>query len=477
MKTTPIPKITLVILTPLFVLNVFGQEQEMFKSFPPKWEVEIGNTAHRSNVAFTNKHLIIGSNGMHYMDSREDEKAGVYMINRRTGKVDKTLAKTGTGDLDVCGVLVHKNKIYFGNDNGEFFCYNQQGNLIWRNYCSAQVEHAPVIIKRYGKEVLVYTSLSGELRAVNPNNGRTIWKNYPKTFKGWKPDDGVNYMQVSTRDYSSPIYFTQPVVVDLNKDGNDELLFNLYDSEAVAYSGVNGREKFRIKQAYFTRFEVLLAGRANETILTFNHKSVPGKSFKEGKNITHTPYEYPGYVQANNHRGDSTNATMIPDFEWNGEKSLNHFKKNNGNVVIATQADIIEINAKAQIVKSLRRSGTYERKSYYTGDIDTTEFLGGYNSLIGTDVFMYKGNRCLMVMDQDYRTAPKGKYSGKAKITIFKEDLSAIVDVFEFPASSEFPPTIADVDKDGAKDLLVSLRNGKLYCLALENVKTVVQSK
>ena len=86
--------------------------------FDLHWSTQMGSASFRSNVIVTNNSLIIGSNGTDFMDYYiSDKKSGVYTINRKSGAIMQHFANEPLGDMDVTGLLLYNNRLYFGNDN------------------------------------------------------------------------------------------------------------------------------------------------------------------------------------------------------------------------------------------------------------------------------------------------------------------------------------------------------------------------
>lgn len=131
------------------------------------WETEIGKTTFRTNISLSPSYLIIGSNGDNYRDAYiTDNRNGVHMINRKTGKRVRNFSHGSFGDLDVNGTLIYNNLIYFGNDNDEFICADFKGDIKFSLPVSGDVESEAVLIKINGKDALVFGTEAGELRAI-----------------------------------------------------------------------------------------------------------------------------------------------------------------------------------------------------------------------------------------------------------------------------------------------------------------------
>ena len=121
----------------------------------------------------------MGSNGMNYMDyNLFDKKSGIYVMDAATGTIRSHFGNEVLGDMDVNGVLFYKNRIYYGNDNEEFICSSPEGKIIWRNPASGDIEHEPILLDMQGNKYVVYASEAGEVRAVDPETGKTKWVHY-----------------------------------------------------------------------------------------------------------------------------------------------------------------------------------------------------------------------------------------------------------------------------------------------------------
>ena len=169
---------TLLLVTTLSSNNINYNEklQTIESRFPLLWKTKVGNISFRSNIIFNKDKLIVPSNGDRYMDyNLYDKSSGIYVLNRSNGKIENRFGAECIGDMDVTGILEYNQKLYYGNDNDEFFCSTLQGKTIWRNPTSGDIEHEPVIINTKTQKEIVYATESGEVRAVNPENGNTIW--------------------------------------------------------------------------------------------------------------------------------------------------------------------------------------------------------------------------------------------------------------------------------------------------------------
>ena len=213
---------------------------------PLKWKVRIGQISYRTEPALANGKLFIGSNGSHFNDYALDSGNGVYVLNAKTGKELHNLGTGTWGDLDVNGVVAAGDRVIFGNDNDEFLCYSAKDfRLLWRKKSSGDCEHVPTLIRRKGgDQIVVCATEVGEIRAMRPSDGSTVWVHYAEDFSGWKPGDSRAAFAVAAPFQSGYTYFTPPAVRDLNGDGVRDLIYYAPGS-VVCISGQTGAQLLR----------------------------------------------------------------------------------------------------------------------------------------------------------------------------------------------------------------------------------------
>ena len=206
-----------------------------------KWAVDIGNMSYRSNFELIDGHIYVGSNGNYFNDWHTwDKKSGIYKINAKSGKLVKKFAGGKMGDMDVNGLLYYKNYLFFGNDNDEFLCTDLNGKIMWRIPVSGDVEHRPTLVKRKDYDIIVFATEVGEVRAVNPENGNTVWEYYHPEFNGWKKGDNRYVFKLKTHFKRGYIFFGEPRRNDYNGDGVIDLHWNGYENYTVL-SGQDGK--------------------------------------------------------------------------------------------------------------------------------------------------------------------------------------------------------------------------------------------
>lgn len=410
--------------------------------FPLHWKANIGIASFRSNVLLDSSHVFIGSNGMNFWDYQlSDKKSGVYILNRKTGTVEQHAGGETIGDMDVNGLLLYKGLLYFGNDNEEFLCCDQKGKILWRNPASGDIEHEPVLLNIKGKDVIVYASEAGEVRAVNPLNGKSVWTYLTPDFNGWKPGDNRTLFKVKAYFSNTQSFFTKPLLADLNKDGVQDLIYNTYNKKIIVINGGTGKLLWINEDNLINRFDCLTP--------TQNNTLLYGMGLAVDKNYNSTPYLY-----GLNSKGKIVYRKKLPD-EFDGN-SLNSLVSGN-NIVFGTSTKLLWLDSNGRY-QFMNRKLNYRDKDY-SGDTVTMQ-RNSYSPLLGSRTFNYKNHPdCILLMSQyDYGNSNNGY------LEIISQDTRKVLGRWRYPGGSEMPPIIEDINGDGYLDLLISSRDGNLYC-------------
>ena len=450
-------RLLLFILLPFLFSKSAPNNAERFKpigqAFKLNWKAEIGSASFRTNVAFTDESLIIGSNGNSFKDiSLNDKGAGVYIINRRNGKIKNAIGTKILGDMDVNGVLVYDSKIYYGNDNEEFICSGFDGKILWRLPASADVEHEPFLINNKGRKMIVYATEAGEAVAVDPLTGKKIWTYLTPDFNGWKPTDNRMLFKVKAYFYSGNRFFTRPEVFDVNYDGVDDLIYSDYNLTAV--NGKTGKLLWR-RELNTDSFSI--------SIMTVQ------------KQLKKNQFSYVQYNRIGGYDTDYSLVTLDSEGRFLSKKHLfqnknypatilNKMISNRDESIFALEDSIYIINNSGN-VKAVNYALRYKVKKSYNQD-STIETRNYRESLVANKEFVYKGNqRCIFVLSQHDDINWRNAF-----ISIVSLETGEIIESFELPSYSEMPPLIKDINNDGKQDLLINCMDGKLYCYTLTNL-------
>lgn len=404
------------------------------------WSYELGKTTHRSEIAVLNNSLFIGSNGSHFMDWNLDDNNGVVQLNKKTGKKIRSLANESFGDMDVNGIVSFNNTVIFGNDNDEILCYADDGIQQWRIPTSGDVEHAPVILKTKNHgSIVVFATEMGEVRALNPTNGNTIWKHYNEDFEGWKMGDNRTLFKVKMHFTSGMIYFSKPAILDVNKDGTKDLIYGC-NKRRIAISGENGKVLWNHGipefQDHFsnnwrqTPNIVLIDGEPVITLTYTHHQTNNLKIIQmnvKGEVITNKNFVYTSW-------GESLNHT--PGFLYVSGMIIN--------------------------LKTLEA----QRLPFYSKDKENEKFRFSGDVQLSRERIKMDGEEAIGIVfqhDRDIKNSSMFMLIGLETNTTYLKTL--------IPGGSEFTPVFQDFNQDGKIDLLIGSWNEQLYCYDL-NIST-----
>ncbi len=452
-----------IILFAVILFGLFGQKNNnpniaKYPSIESKhrllWKANIGNTTFRTNLYLKDSLLIIGSNGENYMDyTFSDEKSGVYFINSKNGKIIHDGSESDWGYFDVNGVLVYNNLLYYGNDNEEFICSDLRGKIIWRKVASGDVEHAPVLINISGKNVVVYASELGEVRAVEPKTGKKIWSYYAPTFSGWKEGDNTYLFKVKAFLSNSKSFFTSPALLDLNNDGTEDLVYLGYDNIIYAINGESGKLLWIYEDAEASINYIFKEQALNSKYYIRASKHNYIDSLKLAKEETFI-IDSKGQKLPN---GISYHlATEIAT-------SLNELADDNNSYYISSKDSLFFLQ-EGTVKKSLY-TGENKVVKYSWRESHDTVSRNSYSQLFANQFIKYGSHeKCLILLSQ-YDYSLDKDYS--AFIMIIDVIENKVLAKLSLPSTSEMTPVIADVNKDGRNELLVNCRNGYLYCYQL----------
>ncbi len=415
------------------------------------WKTKIGNTSFRTNIFLNDTVLIIGSNGENYMDYQfSDQGSGVYFINPKNGQIRINAAESDWGDFDVNGVLVYNNLLYYGNDNEEFICSDLNGRILWRKVASGDIEHKPVLLNIRGKNLIVYASELGEVRAIEPKTGKKIWSYFAPSFSGWKDGDNTSLFKVKAFLSNTKSFFTAPILVDLNDDKISDLVYLGYDNIIYAINGETGNLfwTYEEKNGYIT--------------------NIAKQSGRDGKNqvqvIVHNYSDLNSLTKQESFTISLSGAKMSASSEYYTElpiSSLNDLEIGVNSFFISS-VDSLYYFEDNKIKQKIYTGETYIFKNW-ENNLDTTS-RNSANQLFADKLIKYGSHeKCAVILNQfDY-----GDEERIAFLIIVNVETEEVVVKLSLESSSEMPPVIVDVNKDGKNEILVSCSNGYLYCYQL----------
>ena len=401
------------------------------------WKTKIGCTSYRTIPVITDGKLLIGSNGSNFRDYSIDQANGVYMLNSKNGEVIKNFESKQFGDMDVNGVLNLNGLIYFGNDNEEFLCINQQGDVKWRVAAAGDIEHRPILLNSSGKQMIVFATETGQVQALDPLTGKLIWNYYNKKFSGWKLGENRPIFKIRMYFSQDYLYFNEPSLTDLNGDGVMDLVYNNSWGSFDAISGKTGKLLWEITRGdsdyYWSKMgkeKPLIIGKGSESKIMILHQSTAGEEF----------------ISFYNAKGKLINK--VPSSATLGFALLSQ----TSDVFLTTQA-IIKPSSKGNELKVIPIQFTYSKNQ--AGKLIKNEFGEGQ---VAANKINFNDESCAVVVYQGNPFSTLvliGLNSGKIRYST------------KLPAGSEFTPFISDFNKDGNLDVLIGCYDENLYCFDL----------
>ena len=439
--------VPLLLVTLSFVTG--AEKINLKKSSSEHWSVDIGKTSFRTNVSLSPSYLIIGSNGDNYRDAAiTDNRNGIHVINRKTGKRIRNFANESFGDLDVNGTLIYKNRIYFGNDNDEFICSDFNGHIKYSIPVSGDVESEAVIINRYGKDLMVFGTEAGELRAINPINGKTVWQHFHKDFSGWKMGDNRLVFKVKTHFSTTYLFLRKPLVKDLNLDGIGDLIY-LIQGDFYAVNGKDGELLYQFaltedyedwsdpsvlhnacwnaESIFFTKTN---SGQYTLTIPKYSYRPVPNTNRTDGYKFHLVQFDLNGTV---------LEKTMIEE-----KVEADHFTRLSNTNIYASGDKIFQFDEHLKLISKTSIEKIDEVNEAY------------FPYFISDQLIEIDTHKCMMLLCE-YQDL----------ILFIDIDSGKTIRKFMLKGRSEFIPFVEDINKDGRMDLLFADDSNELTCIDL----------
>jgi hypothetical protein len=458
----------LLLLGALFLCFAFAYRQlgdslqdpsEKICNLPQNWASPIGNVSFRTNIANLNGNIVIGSNGGNYMDYFIDKGNGVYVLDPVTGKIKRSFANERFGDMDVNGVLVYNNNIYFGNDNDEIICADSQGKIIFRQDASGDIEHRPILLNSPTGDQIVFAMETGEVRSINPSTGAINWTYYHPEFEGYKSNDNRTAFKLKMHFYSGDRFFLEPKIVDINNDKINDLIYIADGVDIHAIDGKNGKLIFRINNDtsdnFYGTFHANLF-RSNPALLETKNGTfliIPFECRFEG--------DYIDEKTKNQLRFYSLTGQEVKRVDLPKVRSTSYMTQK-GNLVFFSNHYIDFSEGIDQ---------------FSVAQYDASIYNKYLPPRVAEKTLTINGDECLLMsFEYGFKNHSSDESDLYTSIGIFNLSKKSFEEIHHTTVTSEFVPVLGDFNKDNKVDFLLGCHNGTLYNFDLGlDTKTIKQ--
>lgn len=418
----------------LFPLPMLAQD--FADAFPLKWQYAIGLTTYRTNIIYHKKEraIVVGSNG-EKRNKFNDRMDGLYVLDAETGTQKLFIHQDGPIDGDVNGVAADKHHLYFGDDNGRFYCYDFNGIKQWEytvpvkrsRYDKGDIEAPPVLISLNGDrhDDVVISAEGVGILAIDGQNGHPLWE-----FK-----DSVKHYGM-----------TAPAIHDFNGDGQMDII-----AGSRWYKPLPSPEGYQGITAYhYGDFLFYLDGRSGEEIMR-----VPARSRIHASPLV---LLYPDKEEIIHAESYSAVYGLSTD-------SLIHWRLNigmpNGGISGFFSSPVVNAQNRLFIGTSwwgeedgIWVANTRKRNKRLIVEPDACKLTRAGRvsaSAVVADIIPNQvGMETLMC-------------SEKGEAFIFNER-GTLLKRLTLPDGVEATPLIADIDRDRKLEILIATLNGNLYC-------------
>lgn len=401
------------------------------KTFDLNWKVKIGITTFRSNILFSDGALFVASNGT-TRDAANDPLDGVYIINAKNGKTIEhihPLLEQDEVEADVNGIALQEDKLFFGNDENQVYCYSTSGKQIWRHqlkkkFCNGcgDLEGCPVLFHANDDKFIdvVFNVEGYGLVAFNGENGDILWE------------------FVKEGSYGS--YMNSPAACDLNNDGVKDILTGGKGERTSTWDygnwlfAVNGRNGELIwKHHVFSNIHaspVVIKRKQNVEIYCTECYSDITVLDKKGnvKKIMNFNEPDGGISGLFSTPVLAPNGRLIIGTSWWGD---------NDGIWVTTTSDEMFIRSETvyQLDKAVRKFTT-------TGKVSSSGFVA--------DVLKK-------------RELQLGICTEKGELLLYDLD-GKLLQRLQLPAGVEATPFIGDIDNDNKLEIVIAMLDGFIYC-------------
>lgn len=201
------------------------------KALSQKWRTRIGLTTFRTTMIFDQGKIIVGTHGAS-LNGKNESDDGVYVLDAATGKQSLKIASPRSGDMDVGGVALSGDTIYFTGDAGLVATASlSTGKIGWQAALSGKVRAAPALANLDGDAALdvVVGDEQGTLSALSGADGKVLWT-----------------IQTGENDYNARGFIAAAAIADIDGDDRDDVVAGARDGVLRGIRGHDGREFWEV---------------------------------------------------------------------------------------------------------------------------------------------------------------------------------------------------------------------------------------
>lgn len=204
-----------------------------------KWRTKIGLTTFKSTMVFNppaagaGGTIVVGTHGS-TLSGKNESDDGIYVLDAATGKVTTKIASPRTGDMDIGGIAVNGDTVYFTGDMGLAGAASlSTGKMLFTTAeLGGKVRAAPALADLDGDAALdvVVGDEKGILWALAGTDGHAIWS-----------------LATGENDYNNRGFIAAAAIVDIDDDGKDDVVAGARDGLLRGIRGSDGREFWQVK--------------------------------------------------------------------------------------------------------------------------------------------------------------------------------------------------------------------------------------
>ena len=385
------------------------QPFQLRTSLKPRWTAKVGKTTFRTTMAQVGDAIVIGTHGA-TLEGKDERSDGVHVLDAKTGRPRRLIAAPGKGDLDVGGIAIDGDRVYFTTDSGLVVAATLAGKVLWQSALRGKVRPAPALadLRGNGKVDVVVGDEEGLLNALDGATGKPIWT-----------------APTGRNEYDAQGFIGAAAITDVDGDGRDDVIAGARDGIMAAYRGQDGKPIWQMQGGSGIHASPLVLdadgdGR-REVLAAWSYSNVMLLDARTGRErwsqwieqdgggiegLFGTPTPLPG--------GPRGAVLIAPTSWWDKEDGI------------------------VGVVPELRDFHSTERRVTSSGVVTDLDGDGVLEAILGTEAGK------VLALHAD---------GGRAELATLKGGVEAT-------------PMLADVDADGRYELLVAANDGTLHCFA-----------